>query len=176
MRRIPEVAARRLGAKFYAQHSHPDSAERRPGDASDAETISVAATHESVVLNVDGREYALSQEDARDLRDALGDALTRRLEFFRTTGEFREDGCYVVSRRNADSDGHSKVFQGFDHLRRLFQRLPDEFTAEDVGRTGLTGGRRHMLVHHFTEHPEFDCELVSRQPLTVAKAGGGGEH
>ncbi len=61
------------------------------------------------------------------------------------------------------------MFERVEALERLYDRLPDSFTAEDVGRTGLTGGRRHMLVWHFAEHPGFDCELVSRQPLTVEK-------
>ena len=63
------------------------------------------------------------------------------------------------------------MFERFTALERLYRRLPDEFTAEEVGRSGLTGGRRHMLVRHFAEHPAFDCELVSRQPLTVRKVG-----
>nr|WP_205254540.1 hypothetical protein [Halorussus sp. JP-T4] len=115
------------------------------------------------------------------MRAALGDALTERREFVRTAGTHREDGSYVVARRNADSSGHSKVFESFAALRRLYDRLPDEFTAEDVGRSGLTGGRRHMLVRHLAEHPAFDCELAKRQPLTGAKraaesgdASGGG--
>ena len=65
------------------------------------------------------------------------------------------------------------MFESFEHLRRLYVRLPGEFTAEAVGRSGLTGGRRHMLLRHFAEHPEFDCELVSRQPLTVRKRDDG---
>ncbi len=65
------------------------------------------------------------------------------------------------------------MFDSFDELRRLYGRLPDEFTADEVGRTGLTGGRRHMVVWHLAEHPAFDCELSSRQPLTVRKRGGG---
>ncbi|MFB6234217.1 MAG: hypothetical protein ABEH81_13305 [Halopenitus sp.] len=75
-----------------------------------------------------------------------------------------------MSRRHADSAGHSKVFDRFAELERLFGQLPDRFTAEDVGRAGLTGGRRHVLLYHFAEHPAFDCDLVSRQPLTVEKA------
>lgn len=63
------------------------------------------------------------------------------------------------------------MFADFEALERLYGRLPVEFTADDVGRTGLTGGRRHMLVRHFTEHPAFDCELVSQQPLTARKRG-----
>ncbi len=121
------------------------------------------------MLRLDGESRRLSRAEAAELRDALGAALTERTEFLRTAGEHREDGSYVVSRRGADSSGHRKVFDGFEHLRRLFERLPAEFTAEDVGRSGLTGGRRHMLVRHFAEHPAFECELVSRQPLTVRK-------
>lgn len=95
--------------------------------------------------------------------------MARRREFVRTVGRHREDGSYVVARRQANSAGHRKVFESFDALRRLYDRLPCEFTAEDVGRTGLTGGRRHVLVHHLAEHPAFGCELTSRQPLTVRK-------
>lgn len=63
------------------------------------------------------------------------------------------------------------MFDGFAALERLYGRLPAEFTADDVGRTGLTGGRRHMVLRHFVEHPAFDCELASRQPLTARKSG-----
>nr|WP_321112353.1 hypothetical protein [Halorussus salinisoli] len=94
----------------------------------------------------------------------------------RTVGSHREDGSYVVSRRRAESAGHRKVFESFAELRRLYDRLPGEFTAADVERTGLTGGRRHMLVHHLAEHPAFDCELAKRQPLTARKRpSSGGE-
>nr|WP_225741266.1 hypothetical protein [Halorussus halophilus] len=86
-----------------------------------------------------------------------------------TVGQHRDDGSYVVERKRANSSGHRKVFESFDALRRLYERLPDEFTAEEVGQTGLSGGRRHMLVHHFAEHPAFDCELARRQPLTGKK-------
>ncbi|WP_435347674.1 DUF7528 family protein [Haloarchaeobius sp. HRN-SO-5] len=111
----------------------------------------------------------MTRTEAAQLRDQLRDALTRRHEFVHTTCTHREDGSYVVERRGADSAGHRKVFDTVEQVERLFDRLPDRFTAEDVGHTGLTGGRRHMLVWHFTEHPAFDCELVSRQPLTVEK-------
>ncbi|WP_049970009.1 DUF7528 family protein [Haladaptatus cibarius] len=127
---------------------------------------------------VRGERHELSRCEADRLREALGRALTRRTEFFNTVGEHRDDGSYVVSRRGADSSGHRKVFQNFDALAELYDRLPPEFTAEDTGNAGsagergLTGGRRHMLVHHFAEHPEFDCELVSRQPLTARKENG----
>ena len=120
-------------------------------------------------MTVAGERHELSRAEADQLRAALGDALTERREFVRTVGTHREDGSYVVARRRADSSGHSKVFESFAALRRLYDRLPGEFAAEDVGRSGLTGGRRHMLVHHFAEHPAFDCELAKHQPLTASK-------
>lgn len=74
-----------------------------------------------------------------------------------------------MSRRGADSAGNAKVFHSFDEVRRLYGRLPAEFTAADVERTGITGSRRHMLVRHFAEHPAFDCRITSRNPLTARK-------
>lgn len=115
------------------------------------------------------RTCELTRSDAATLRKRLDDALTERREFFRTAGEHREDGSYIVSRRAADSAGNAKVFESFEALRRLYDRLPEEFTAEDVGRTGITGSRRHMLIRHVTEHPAFDCEMASRNPLTGRK-------
>ena len=106
------------------------------------------------------------------------DAFTERREFVRTTGTHREDGAYVVERRGAESAGHRKVFDGFAECRRLYARLPDEFAADDVHHAGVTGARRHMLVWHYAEHDAFDCELVSRQPLTARKRpddGGGAD-
>nr|WP_237561290.1 hypothetical protein [Halostella pelagica] len=70
-----------------------------------------------------------------------------------------------------ESAGHRKVFESTDECRCLYDRLPEEFTADDVRHAGVTGGRRHMLVWHFVEHDAFDCELVSRQPLTARKEG-----
>ena len=98
--------------------------------------------------------------------------MTQRQEFFRTAGTHRENGTYEVARRGADSAGNSKVFESFAALRRLFDRLPAEFTADDVGRTGITGSRRHMLVRHFAEHPQFDCSISRRNPLTGEKTAG----
>jgi hypothetical protein len=122
-----------------------------------------------VVVTVDGCSCELSRADAAQLQESIGDALTERREFFRTAGEHREDGSYVVERRGADSAGNAKVFEGFEHLRRFYGRLPEEFDAGDVGRSGLTGSRRHMLVRHFAEHPAFDCTIASRNPLTAEK-------
>ncbi|MFC6726541.1 hypothetical protein ACFQE1_19670, partial [Halobium palmae] len=132
--------------------------------------MSVTSAGESILLTVDGRERELSRADAAELQEALGAALTEKREFFRTAGEYREDGSYVVSRRGADSSGNAKVFDSFDALRRLYERLPEAFTAEDVGRSGITGSRRHMVVRHFGEHPAFDCGIGRRNPLTVEKA------
>ena len=136
----------------------------------------VTATSESVTVTVAGESHELTRAEADELRAALGEALTERREFVRTVGTHREDGSYVVARRRTDSSGHRKVFESFAALRRLYDRLPREFTAADVERSGLTGGRRHVLVHHFAEHPQFDCELTARQPLTARKgASDGGE-
>ena len=129
---------------------------------------------ESIVVTIDGVECALSRADAAGLQEAIGEALTQRQTFFRTAGEYREDGTYEVSRRGADSAGNSKVFESFEALERLFERLPPAFTAEDVGRTGITGSRRHMVVRHFGEHPAFDCDVASRNPLTVVKTTAAG--
>lgn len=125
-----------------------------------------------MVVALDGETHLLDTASAAALHDALGDALTRRRAFLHTAGTHRKDGSYVVERRGADSAGHRKVFESFDRLERLFARLPGEFTADAVGQTGLTGGRRHMVVRHLAEHPAFDCQLVRRQPLTARKTGG----
>lgn len=77
----------------------------------------------------------MSRETARNLRDALSDALTERREFVRTAGEHREDGSYEVSRRAAASDGHSKVFDRFEQLKRLYDRLPERFALGRVWDT-----------------------------------------
>jgi len=140
----------------------------------DESSLSVATNHERVVVTLADHVHELSRGEATALREALGEAMCERVEFFRTAGEYREDGSYVVSRRGANSAGHSKVFESFEQLRRLYERLPREFTAEEVGRTGLTGGRRHILVRHFAEHPAFDCTLAKRQPLTAHKSDAGG--
>ena len=120
-------------------------------------------------MTIDGQRHELSRDTATELSGAITDALVSREEFFRTAGEHREDGTYVVSRRGADSAGNRKVFTSFEELRRLYRRLPEEFSADDVGRTGITGSRRHMLVRHFAEHPAFDCRTISRNPLQAVK-------
>lgn len=65
------------------------------------------------------------------------------------------------------------MFDSFDALRRLYERLPREFTARHVTTDGVTGSRRHTLVHHLVEHPAFDCELAGRQPLAGRKSTDG---
>jgi hypothetical protein len=137
--------------------------------------VAVESRTGEVVVHLGTESSALTRDQARRLREALGDALTDSNEFVHTVGHHREDGSYVVERRGADSAGHRKVFDSFEALRSLFAELPAEFTAPDVERAGLSGGRRHMLLWHLVEHPAFDCELSSRQPLTVRKPTGGSE-
>ncbi|PSQ17023.1 hypothetical protein BRD00_09155 [Halobacteriales archaeon QS_8_69_26] len=117
----------------------------------------------------------MSRAEAARLRAAVGEAASERREFVHTAGEHRPDGTYAVKRRGADSAGNAKVFDSFRAVERLFDRLPDEFDAEAVGREGITGSRRHMVVRHFAEHPAFDCRVASRSPLRVHKEGVLGE-
>lgn len=149
----------------------PDHAtdDTHPPNDRAGESVEVAQTPAGVQVQVGGESRTLSRAAARDLRAALGDALTDRHEFVHTVGYHREDGAYVVERRGADSSGHRKVFDSFDACRRLFDDLPDEFAAGDLDAPGVSGGRRHMLAWHFVEHPAFECELAGRQPLSVSK-------
>lgn len=131
----------------------------------------VTVDGDDLVLQVGSVSYRLERSEAAALHDALGDALTRHREFIHTSGRHRADGSYVVSRRGAESDGHRKVFDSFGALEAVYDGLPASFEAEDVEAPGVTGGRRHLVVRHLVEHPAFDCELVSRQPLTAHKRG-----
>ncbi len=140
------------------------------GTGHDGATVSAAPDGAGVRLRVGGETRRLSRETARELRSALGDALTDAREFVHTVGRHREDGSYVVERRGADSAGHRKVFDSFAACRRLYESLPATFAATDLDAPGVSGGRRHMLAWHFAEHPAFDCSLGGRQPLTVEKA------
>ncbi len=140
---------------------------------------SVGAEADGLVLRLPDGEQRLSRSEARRLRDELTAALTGRREFVRTAGEHRPDGSYVVARANADSAGNAKQFRDFRAMERLYHRLPERFDAAAVGDAAVdsdagavSGTRRHLLVHHFAEHPAFDCELIARQPLTAAKAAG----
>lgn len=122
-------------------------------------------------VRVASQEHRLSPQQARQLRDALTEAVAGRRTYLRTAGEHRPDGSYVVERVGADSAGHRKVFDRFADLQAVFEQLPERFTAEDVQRvvSALSGGRCHLLVRHFAEHPAFACQLASRQPLTGRK-------
>lgn len=135
--------------------------------------MTVTADGDAIVLEADGRRRELTRDEAVSLREAIDDALTRERAFLRTVGCHREDGRYEVARRAADSAGNSKVFDSFAALERLFGRLPETFTAEAVGRSGITGSRRHMIVRHLCEHPAFDCEIERRNPLTARKVDAG---
>jgi len=174
VRRIEEAVSRRLVEKFSRDETSPsrtvESDSSTDVESDPVAALSVADDGRTLEFIVDGETHVLDRADAATLRDSLDEALTRTREFVHTASRHRDDGAYVVERRGADSAGHRKVFESFDACRRLYDRLPEEFVADDVTRTGVTGGRRHMLVWHFAEHPAFDCELVSRQPLTVAKA------
>jgi hypothetical protein len=161
IRRIEEAARPRLVEKF-ARQSDPDGSH-------DGDAPTVASDGDDVVVTLDGTTHRLDAAAAARLRESLGDAIARERTFLRTACRRRADGRYVVRRRGADSDGHSKVFESRAAAVALFEDLPDEFVAADVGRAGISGNRRHLLVHHFAEHPGFACELVSRQPLTARK-------
>ena len=167
IRRIPEVATRRLIEKFSGQtHSG-----RPPGENDDGHTITVEVDGHTITVEVDGRSVRLDRAAARALRDQLSEAVTGRRVFRDTVGVERPDGSYVVARRRADSAGHRTVFDRFAALRRLYESLPERFGADDVSTAGVSGGRRHLVVRHVVEHPAFDCELVTRQPLTARKTG-----
>ncbi len=131
--------------------------------------MSVESDDETIVVSFGDQSCELSRDAAADLQEAIGSALTEKREFFRTAGEYRRDGSYVVSRRGADSTGNAKVFASFDELRRLYDRLPERFTAEDIGRTGITGSRRHMILRHFGEHPGVRLPHRQSQPADGRK-------
>jgi hypothetical protein len=177
--RIEEAAAGRLIEKSRGTRSASPAADRRTdgqgadsaADGTGSGWVGIETDGEDLLVSLGGETHRLDREAAARLRSALGEALSERHEFLRTVGEHRPDGSYVVSRRGAESSGHRKVFDSFAALERLYERLPREFTARDVGGDGLTGSRRHALVHHLAEHPAFDCELSSRQPLTGRKTG-----
>lgn len=136
--------------------------------------MDVDARANELRVSLGDRDFRLSRAEALALRAELGEALTGRETFARTVGHRREDGSYAVERRNADSAGHRKVFDSFEDLASLYRELPRRFEAADLSRPGLTGGRRHLLLWHFVEHPAFECTLAARQPLTARKGAEGG--
>jgi hypothetical protein len=153
----------------------PERTPPTPGNDSGELVVSPVADGGGVEVRLpDGGRVRLTRAAAATLRDGLAEALTGRREFRHTVGERRVDGSYEVSRRGASSAGHSKVFDSDETLGRLYRRLPDEFTADDLQEPGLTGSRRHVVLRHFCEHPGFDCRLVARQPLTARKTDGSG--
>jgi hypothetical protein len=132
--------------------------------------LAVEREEDAVQIRLNGSRYELSEHLAGRLREALGEALVHRREFLRTVGITRADGSYVVRRRAAESSGNAHVFENLNRLHGLFEGLPETFGAEAIGSAGLTGSRRHMLLWHFVEHPEFACELRSRNPLEAQKS------
>ncbi|MFB6111483.1 MAG: hypothetical protein ABEJ35_02995 [Halobacteriaceae archaeon] len=112
-----------------------------------------------------GERAASATDQAADPTEASSESYS----FLYTVGHRRADGTYVVERRNADSAGHRKVFESVAAVDRLLMGLPREFTAADLTRSGLTGGRRHLVLRHLVEHPRWDCDLVARQPLTARR-------
>jgi hypothetical protein len=134
-----------------------------------ADSVSVSADGDAVVITVADRVCELDRADAAELRAAIGEAVADRRTFLRTACEYRPDGSYAVERRAADGDSPAKVFESVEAVRELYDRLPTEFDAEAVGRSGITGSRRHLLIRHFAEHPAFDCSITCRNPLTARK-------
>lgn len=67
------------------------------------------------------------------------------------------------------------MFDSQAAVDRLLARQPRTFTAEDLTAAGLTDGRRHLVLRHLVEHPRWDCELVSRQPLTARRQSPQGQ-
>lgn len=134
--------------------------------------FSVATTDDGVRLTVDGVVHELSSADAAALRASLGETLAGRESFRRTAAVSRPDGSYGVARRDAEP---AKVFDSLAALGRLYDRLPERFTAAELGETAatvdtpVTGSRRQLVVRHLAEHPQFDCTLACRNPLTAEK-------
>ena len=135
--------------------------------AADGTTVRVQSDGGRVVVTVGDRSHELPPTAAARFRDAVGEALTESAEFLRTGYERRADGQYAVHRRGDDEP--AKVFDSFADLRDCYRSLPAEFDAAAVGRAGVSGSRRHLLVRHFVEHPAFDCRLTCRNPLTARK-------
>ncbi|WP_254537572.1 DUF7528 family protein [Halomarina litorea] len=119
------------------------------------------------MVTIDGTRHALTPEAARALVADIHEALSDRSEFVHTACETRRDGRFVVSRRRGTSAGTEVVFDSPGEVRVLYGALPERFGASDVTR--VSGSRRHLLVRFFVEHPDYNCELVSENPLAVQK-------
>lgn len=138
------------------------------GSDGDDIVVSVEGDSDGVVVSIGDHDCELDRADAATLRAAIGDAMADRRTFVRTACEYRPDGRYAVERRAGD-DSAAKVFEDIAAVEELYESLPDEFDAADIGRSGITGSRRQLLVRHFAEQPSFDCRLVCRNPLTARK-------
>jgi hypothetical protein len=121
------------------------------------------------MLTIAGEQYALPVPVARRLYANLHDTLTERRQFVHTISVRHPDGRYVIERRRAASTGNRIAFDSIEAIRECFVTLPDTFGACDVECDGITGSRRHLLVRHFAESPEFACELVCENPLQAKK-------
>lgn len=137
----------------------------------DGTTVAASIEGDAVQVTIGTEQRRLSRAAAAELQSALAEALTERREFVRTAGIHRADGTYVVTRRGAESTGNKNVFDSYEQVWELYDQLPDQFTAEDVGAAGISGSRRHMIVRHLAEHPAFDCSLICRSPLRANKEG-----
>lgn len=119
------------------------------------------------MVTIDGDRHALAPEAARALVADIREALSDHTEFVHTACETRRDGRFVVARRRGTTAGTEVVFDSPEAVRALYDSLPGRFGASDVTR--VSGSRRHLLVRFFVEHPDYDCELVSSNPLAVQK-------
>ena len=173
-RRIEEVAQTRLVEKFSRSSNSVDEHQRQHSTApgSDASEPTVTRDGGTVSIQANGTTLDVLVDAVESLRQDLDGALSEERSFLHTAGQHRRDGSYVVQRRGADSSGNSKVFESFDTLERLANRLPEAVTAEDLSQVGLTGARRHMVLWHLVEHPALPFELTKRQPLTATRGDG----
>lgn len=126
-------------------------------------------TEDTVLLRIADEQYVLPLEVARSLHGDLIDALTERQSFVHTICIRRADGRYIIERRRAASSGNRIVFDSIEAIRDCFDGLPNTFGATDVECDGITGSRRHLLVRHFAESPDFACELICENPLQAEK-------
>lgn len=121
------------------------------------------------MLTIAGERYTLPISVARHLYADLHDTLTERHQFVHTVSVQHPDGRYVIERRRAASTGNRIAFDSIEAIRECFVDLPDTFGATHVECDGITGSRRHLLVRHFAESPEFACGLVCENPLQAKK-------
>lgn len=136
---------------------------------SPAGRVDASRDGDTIEVTVDGTSFRLSRRTATALRSAIGTAVRERRSFLRTEGIHRADGQYEIRRRCADSSGNATVFQSFDTLVAAVDDLPTNIGAADVEPLGVSGSRRHMVVWHLLEHPSFEYELVSRNPLRIRR-------